>query len=360
MGHYSCDPTSKGHYSNENFDQEERLSRESSCGPLDEEQKQFKSQFYSLCNVGSNHSVSETSEPRTEDLSSLSQKSNIVKVIGHKCNKKDLDCKKCLEERNAKEFDEISKQIESLSKTVNELHKSLTSLNSENTDSGSESNEGDNTSLFNSAIGDKEIDGYQWLEDEFFLSPYGGEIILGASPFSDTGAPCDWMNEYIDDGNRLDEFSTSHEGLHEDTDSLLSETDKISSRKFRKSDGGSSLLSRMLDKEGNFNSHEFISRRLKQEEEKLESSILDMPLKCDSVHDVISDLGRSEVNPRVKRVLKEEMHTTPEKDDDTTLTDLSKMVKFMLFCYSQILKDCIMQSIPFWYGSLFLKSNSGH
>ena len=321
--------SSKGQYSNENLELEERMSRESSCGPVGEEQKQFKSQFYSLCNVGSNHSVSENSEPRSEELSSL-KKRNTVKDLGHECDNRDIECKKCLEEKNAKEFDEISKQIESLSKTVNELHRSLTSLNSENTDSGSESNEGDHSSLFNSAIGNKEIDGYQWLEDEFFLSPYGGEIILGTSPFSDTGASCDWMNEYIDDGSHLDETFTEREALHEEhTGSPSPDLDKSTKQKYMKHED-SSILAGMIDNEGNFDSHEFISRRLKQEEQKLENSVHDIPKKCDIVSRTVSGDGLA----RVKPVLKEEMHTTPEKDDDTSLLELPKLVKIYFLPFS--------------------------
>ena len=320
--------SAKGEHPREHFDSEERLSRESSCGPVGEEQKQFNSNFYSLCNVGSNHSISEGNENKTDDQSGKkSSGTNGVKDLRHNCDKVGEECKKCLEEKNAKEFDEISRQIESLSKTVNELHRSLTSLNSENNDSGSESNEGDHSSLFNSAIGNKEIDGYQWLEDEFFLSPYGGEIILGTSPFSDTGASCDWMNYYMDDGNHCDETSSEREAMQErNSDISPIEMDKKSkSNKNLVKANKSSILAGLMDKEGNFDSQEYISQRLKQEEMKLGS----VPKRDGPDSKIDFDMGamkRQHGVHGVKPVLKEELRITPERDVDTASTDFQKMV----------------------------------
>ena len=322
----SVSPT-KGHNSEEHFHSEERLSRESSCGPVGEEQKQFNSNFYSLCNVGSNHSISEGNENKIDVNQSgkKSKQTNGEKDLRHSCDKSGEECKKCLEEKNAKEFDEISRQIESLSKTVNELHRSLTSLNSENNDSGSESNEGDHSSLFNSAIGNKEIDGYQWLEDEFFLSPYGGEIILGSSPFSDTGASCDWMNYYMDDANQGDETFSEREAMQEQNSDISPvEMDKKSkyNTNLKKPDK-SSILAGLMDNEGNFDSQEYILQRLKDEEMKLSSEPkIDEPdLKLDF------DMGAMKRRHVVKPVLKEELRITPERDVDTASTEFQKMVR---------------------------------
>lgn len=327
--------SSKGHHSSEQLDQEDRLSRESSCGPVGEEQKQFNSHFYSLCNVGSNQSISENSEGKIDEvLYKIPKRTNGVKDLSHGCDKTDEECKKCLEEKNAKEFDEISKQIESLSKTVNELHRSLTSLNSENNDSEPESNEGDHSSLFNSAIGNKEIDGYQWLEDEFFLSPYGGEIILGSSPFSDTGASCDWMNDYMDNASHFDETFAEHEAMHDrNTDISPVELDKKSKQKYIKAEK-SSILAGMMDDEGNFNSQEFISQRLKREELKLGAVV-----NSDGGNGVpLFDVCAVRERHGGRQVLKEDLHTTPEKDDDTSFTAFTKMVQITLFIPTNTLK----------------------
>ena len=361
--------SSKGPYSHDHFESEERLSRESSCGPVGEEQKQFNSNFYSLCNVGSNHSISENNETKPDDLSSKKPKrTSGVKDLRHNCDKIGEDCKKCLEEKNAKEFDEISRQIESLSKTVNELHRSLTSLNSENNDSGSESNEGDHSSLFNSAIGNKEIDGYQWLEDEFFLSPYDGEIILGTSAFSDTGASCDWMNDYMDEGNQFDETYTEREAMHERNSEVSpSEIDKKSksNKKLLKAEK-SSILAGLMDNEGNFNSQEYISQRFKQEEMKLGAMVKsdghDSPIKL--------DLDASAMKRRhgVKPVLKEELRTTPERDVDTAFTDFPKMVitlkhqkhTLKIVKYCKLLQACRnSQRLAFLINKLFESFLSG-
>ncbi|KAK3593472.1 hypothetical protein CHS0354_036996 [Potamilus streckersoni] len=152
--------------------------------PIGEEQKKFKKQFYSLCDVGSNKSICSNEEKR--DALSVSSAKEEPVGIANNCKHKE-------------EFDEISKQIATLSKTVHELHRSLSSLNSDNSDWDYESNEGDHSYFLASAIGNKEIDGYHWVEDEFFLSPYEGGIIMGCSPTSlnrDTG---DLMNEYLDE-----------------------------------------------------------------------------------------------------------------------------------------------------------------
>ncbi|KAL3854421.1 hypothetical protein ACJMK2_013691 [Sinanodonta woodiana] len=152
--------------------------------PIGEEQKKFKRQFYSLCDVGSSKSICSNEEKR--DAFSVSSAKGEPVDSANNCKHTD-------------EFDEISLQIATLSKTVHELHRSLSSLNSDNSDCDYESNEGDHSHFLASAIGNKEIDGYHWVEDEFFLSPYEGEIIIGCSPVSLNGNTGDMMNEYLDE-----------------------------------------------------------------------------------------------------------------------------------------------------------------
>ncbi|CAC5414653.1 Nck-associated protein 5 [Mytilus coruscus] len=114
------------------------------------------------------------------------------------------NCRQCTKAKNTEEFDEISRQLQSLSKTVNALQQSLTGVDS--CDSDAESNE-DHSHMFISPNSDFHGDGYQWVEDdEFYLTPCGGELIMGASPFSDTGACAEWINEYADDTSCNDEF----------------------------------------------------------------------------------------------------------------------------------------------------------
>lgn len=311
--------SSKGHNPS-NFVSEER--HEAELPPLGEDQKKFNSQFYSLCNTGSSRSISEKSENTATECSGVIAKTTKKVKNIHTCKSGDKNCKKCEELRNLKEFDNISKQIESLSKTVNQLHRSLSSINSENSDSGSESNEGDMG--LSSAIGNKDIDGYQWVEDEFFLSPYGGEIILGDSPFSKTGASCDWINDYAENSEQLEEIGGEEAMLDEPDVDLQIDFN----RRNKRNSVQNSIIADSLDEEGNFDSHHFISRRLLQEEERRKSQQvahgndeISVPqlLKLEStMNEVISSRSRP--------LLKEDLRMTPEKDLDDT------EVRGILFC----------------------------
>lgn len=178
----------------ESFDE----SDHSSILPMEDDQKKFRSEFYSLCQVGSNRSL--CSGGVDSEFESMASES--IKVAASDSEK---DPSTFHLDKSRKEFDEISKQIETLSKTVNELHQSLSSLNSG--ESESESNEGDHSHANSHTNKYKDTDGYHWVDDEFFLTPCGGEIILGSSPFSETGAACEWMNEYMDNNAVNIEFN---------------------------------------------------------------------------------------------------------------------------------------------------------
>lgn len=172
-------------------------SSDSSCQEVD---SKFRSDYYSLCMVGSKGSLfSGSNDGDSEQFKAEQTPQHTCKETNDKKN-----CQGCISARNTQEFDEISRQLASLSKTVNALHKSLTSLNSH--DSDTESNE-EQIQLFPSTAENfRDNDGYQWVEDEFYLTPCGGEIIMGGSPFSETGACADWVNEYMDDTSCNDEF----------------------------------------------------------------------------------------------------------------------------------------------------------
>ncbi|XP_055869443.1 uncharacterized protein LOC106072418 isoform X2 [Biomphalaria glabrata] len=145
-----------------------------------EEQKRFNSQFYSLCKVDSNRSLL-SSGNESRDKSSLTSLNEILscKSIdggGDVCHS-DVD-----DEIALREFDEISRQIAGLSKTVDELNQSLSSLNSgefEPTSHHSLMSSPRPTSSGASRV--DVIDGYHWVEDEFFLTSSNGEIIIGGS-----------------------------------------------------------------------------------------------------------------------------------------------------------------------------------
>ncbi|KAK3082761.1 hypothetical protein FSP39_004607 [Pinctada imbricata] len=152
----------------------------------------FRSDYYSLCTVESSKASSVDGDADHSDQ------------IQHTCRDDKNNCSRCIQEKNTEEFEEISRQLANLSKTVTALHQSLSSLNSH--DSETESNE-DRSHDFAAPSSDfKDNDGYQWEEDEFYLTPCGGEIIMGNSPFSPTGACADWVNEYVDDTSCNDEF----------------------------------------------------------------------------------------------------------------------------------------------------------
>ncbi|XP_052079341.1 uncharacterized protein LOC127717649 isoform X3 [Mytilus californianus] len=176
-------------------DKGRQSSKESS--PMVEKPSKFRSDYYSLCMVGSNRSLFSGSNEGESDQILIDEPQCV--------NCKDpSNCRQCTKAKNTEEFDEISRQLQSLSKTVNALQQSLTGVDS--CDSDAESNE-DHSHMFISPNSDFHGDGYQWVEDdEFYLTPCGGELIMGASPFSDTGACAEWINEYADDTSCNDEF----------------------------------------------------------------------------------------------------------------------------------------------------------
>ena len=170
----------------------------------------FNSDYYSLCKVGSNRSLFSGSNDGDNECDDTKEDNS--KTPPHTCHKEskgdDPTCQGCVRTRNTLEFDQISAQLACLSKTVNALHQSLDSLNDSDNESSAHveepcelNAEGGQRSTF------KDTDGYQWVEDdEFYITPSGGELIMGNSPFSDTGACCDWLNEYADDTSCNDEF----------------------------------------------------------------------------------------------------------------------------------------------------------
>lgn len=170
-------------------------SKESS--PMIEQPSKFRSDYYSLCMVGSNRSLfSGSNEGESEQV-----QTEETKCTGCKDPSK---CANCTKAKNSEEFEQISKQLQSLSKTVTALQQTFNGVDS--CDSDEESNE-DHSHMFVSPNSDFHGDGYQWIEDdEFYLTPCGGELIMGASPFSDTGACAEWINEYADDTSCNDEF----------------------------------------------------------------------------------------------------------------------------------------------------------
>lgn len=177
-------------------DKGRQSSKESS--PMVEKPSKFRSDYYSLCMVGSNRSLFSGSNEGESEQVSMEESHCLT------CKEDPTKCRQCIKAKNSKEFDEISRQLQSLSKTVNALQESFTGV--ESCDSDLESNE-DHSHMFVSSNSDFHADGYQWIEDdEFYLTPCGGELIMGASPFSDTGACAEWINEYADDTSCNDEF----------------------------------------------------------------------------------------------------------------------------------------------------------
>lgn len=309
-----------------NFQLEER--NEADLPPLGEEQKKFNSKFYSLCNTGSNRSISDRTESVTSDgvvttIDKNGKTTDDNKQTMHTCSTGDKNCKLCEAVRNQKEFDSISKQIENLSLTVNQLHQSLSSLNSEvSDDSGSESNEGDIAII--SPRGNKDMDDYHWVEDEFFLSPYDGEIILGSSPFSKTGASCDWINDYAEHTDHYEELG-GQESLHEDpVFDIPVELERAA--KARKNSLQNSILSDSIDHEGNFDTAHFISQRLQREEERLQTMKANdnQALLFSQDVDIMTPIQKLRSNmtavsgSRSRPLLKEDLRITPEKDIDDT------------------------------------------
>ena len=300
--------------------------------PVGDEQKKFNSQFYSLCNTGSVKSISDKSD-RHGKGHKITNSINMNGKSVHMCQSGDAECAKCLDEKHVVEFDDISRQIESLSKTVNALHKSLTSLNSDTSDIELELNGGD--SELTSAIGNKDIDGYQWVEDEFFLSPYGGETILGG-----TSGPCEWMTEYSDSTNHFEELK-GQESLQEDRTPELPKkkhTIKVNTN------NPNSILASALDKEGNFDTKRLISQRLHQVEMKRGtqggSDISHLDNGCGDDSFVVPAGSSPDMSgSQLQGLKKEELRLTPEKDLDETEIRNNEVFGRLLFCLHYLIKQ---------------------
>ena len=180
---------------------------------VDGQATRFNSQFYSLCKVDSNRSLQSSVNNSREKLS-LTSLNESCEEDGIDCagkgnckNHRDGDSKCCPfhgggdSEIAAKEFDEISRQIANLSRTVDELNHSLSSLTSSEfepdtpcagakrafsrLDGDGLLHSATTTSLASSLpklVGRKNndiIDGYHWVNDEFFLISGSGDIIVG-------------------------------------------------------------------------------------------------------------------------------------------------------------------------------------
>nr|KAG5714787.1 hypothetical protein BaRGS_000275 [Batillaria attramentaria] len=167
----------------------------SECSPRSPsaEQKLFHSEFYSLCLVESNRSLVTSSmegmheRGRGDDGDShqphdSSDPNSFQSRLPHPSYIR--------EGIHVREFDEISHQIASLTRTVDELNRSLNSLNSgESGDSNQDLRSCGATGGLHEegASGDAGaakhdyVDGYHWVDDEFYLTSCGGEVIIGSS-----------------------------------------------------------------------------------------------------------------------------------------------------------------------------------
>ena len=168
-----------------NASQDEGIVPLSPVSPIEvEEQKKFRQEFYSLCCVESNRSI----------FSGCSHEENRVqKLLPLPNMKSDEACHDCTE-ADIQEIENVSQQLDDLSKTVQDLHLSFSSLNSIecNSDVGSDlltPPSGHNSSL----------EGYHWVEDEFYLTPSSGDIIFSNNNSNESSASCEWMNEYVDE-----------------------------------------------------------------------------------------------------------------------------------------------------------------
>ncbi|CAI9718219.1 Hypothetical predicted protein [Octopus vulgaris] len=161
-----------------------------------EEQKKFRQEFYSLCCVDSNRSLFSGSNNECDGENQTQTLKNL-----HSNNET------CHEhcQSNLAEFDNVSLKIDNLSKTVKELQSSFSSLNSVECNSDIDSD------IFNPSGHSSSVEGYHWVEDEFYLTPSSGDIIFTSCPSNESSASCDWMNEYADDSSEAFELKDSCE-----------------------------------------------------------------------------------------------------------------------------------------------------
>ncbi|KAH9523976.1 hypothetical protein Btru_047720 [Bulinus truncatus] len=146
-----------------------------------DEQKLFNSQFYSLCKVDSSRSLL-SSGNESRDKSSLTSLNELVSGKSIDGSGADTHLTDVEDEIAIREFDEISRQIAGLSKTVDELNQSLSSLNSGEFEPTSHHVlvSSPRPPSGGTAPRVDVIDGYHWVDDEFFLTSCNGEIIVGS------------------------------------------------------------------------------------------------------------------------------------------------------------------------------------
>ncbi|XP_025082021.1 uncharacterized protein LOC112556836 isoform X3 [Pomacea canaliculata] len=174
---------------------EDADSSECSARSPVEEQKQFNSQFYSLCLVESSRSLSSSVASFDHDHDREHEGDDQFQPpISHPSF--------LINEIKSKEFDDIARQIASLSRTVDELSRSLNSLNSagsggSNQDLRASSLNHNGSEAVSDAGATKQecIDGYHWVDDEFYLTSCGGEVIIGSATFLEEG-----LHGYCEDG----------------------------------------------------------------------------------------------------------------------------------------------------------------
>lgn len=202
-----------------------------------DEQKLFNSQFYSLCQVGSNRSLL-SAESRIQSLTSLTELLSKSLETLRTGEHEEADPVETAENEAAlREFDEISKQIASLSETVDALNLSLCSLNSGEHEA-SPAAKHDTAQKFDESPTQSSkgtsVDEYHWMEDEFFLTSFNGKTSLlpgsedfveacsaGESPEPEvklrrehSGASCQEFDS-IDKGSKRDTWPLADtEGLH--------------------------------------------------------------------------------------------------------------------------------------------------
>ncbi|RUS91177.1 hypothetical protein EGW08_001090, partial [Elysia chlorotica] len=204
-----------GRLTDEDGSSSKLTSDESPRLDVDGQTTRFNSQFYSLCKVDSNRSLQSSVNNSREKLSltSLTDGCEVDDARELHCNT-NTKCRSPCEgepqccvhhcrgenEIAAREFDEISRQIASLSRTVDELTHSLSSLASSEFEPDAVSaaiphatGHLDDDDLLRSATTARLasslptltstrsdiIDGYHWVNDEFFLMSGNGEVMAG-------------------------------------------------------------------------------------------------------------------------------------------------------------------------------------
>ncbi|XP_076450617.1 uncharacterized protein LOC143286749 isoform X2 [Babylonia areolata] len=169
-------------------------------------QKLFHSEFYSLCPVDSNRSLaSSMGSVYQRSREHLNEDGTADSLQSHPPHPSFTNA------IHVREFDKISHQIASLSRTVDELNRSLNSLtsggaslggskqdlqDSDNAEEGQGKEAGEGGGAWSSSRQEC-IEGYHWVEDEFYLTSCGGEVIIGSAALL---AEEEGMEDYCDGG----------------------------------------------------------------------------------------------------------------------------------------------------------------